>query len=559
MNVNWRRLLGEYFPDARGRLTLIMVLSALRSLVVLPVAWLIRHLFDQAIPLGRLPAMAWPAAGIVLLYLLEGGLLLWIRSLSLSETKQAIRRIRNDLIDKIYALPHRDFHARDPMQLHTAVIQDTLRTDIMINALASQVTPALLVSLGAGAVLVYLSLPLFLVAMVIFPCLWGMGRYANKHFKKKVRVYHESFSRFSGRVAALLRHRDLTRIQEMEPAETDRQQRLHHEVMTTSKAQALAGALGRIVQRTAIMFVGVLILLVGGWFVARGRMTMGDLFAFVAATSILRNSLQEVVNGVPHVIEGLESRQRLQRLFADTQSPRHRGTRKIRFTGEVVLEKVGFAYGDQPLFSQVDLELTPGSISILTGENGSGKSTLAYLIAGFFPPDSGRLLASGTPYAELDLACLRRYTGFVHQVPMVIDGTLYENIAYGHPEATREAVLEAARLATAAKWIASLPSGLDTRIAGMGAGTSAGELQKAAIARALLGGPRLIILDEPTSHLDRASAHMLMGNLKALSPRPTFLIISHDPEIVAAGDQVMELGPRGVTPRDKVSSQTTGQ
>jgi ATP-binding cassette, subfamily B, bacterial len=174
----------------------------------------------------------------------------------------------------------------------------------------------------------------------------------------------------------------------------------------------------------------------------------------------------------------------------------------------------------------------------ITGPNGAGKSTIANLILGFYRPQKGQLYADGHPYSDLDIAGLRRFIRIVRQDPVIFPGTILQNITYGCPDAELKQVMRAAETALANNFIQKLPRGYETYTGENGMLLSGGQRQRIAIARALLGTPRFLILDEPTSHLEREVIDQIAGNLQHLDHACAILIISHDIEILGRVQQV---------------------
>jgi ATP-binding cassette subfamily B protein len=175
------------------------------------------------------------------------------------------------------------------------------------------------------------------------------------------------------------------------------------------------------------------------------------------------------------------------------------------------------------------------------GPNGAGKTTMVSLILGLYRPQSGRLLADGVPYDELDMRALRASVGVVLQDPIIFSGTIAENIAYGRPAATPDDIRGAAQRATADAFIGKLPDGYDTEVGYDGCLLSGGQRQRISIARALMARPALLMFDEPTSHLDDVSIRTLLENLRRFPGAPTVLTISHDPEAASSAEVIYNL------------------
>jgi ABC-type bacteriocin/lantibiotic exporter with double-glycine peptidase domain len=205
------------------------------------------------------------------------------------------------------------------------------------------------------------------------------------------------------------------------------------------------------------------------------------------------------------------------------------------------LDSVYFQYTERQLLAGASLSLEARSIVAIVGSNGSGKTTLIYLLAGFYKPKHGALSADGHSYDELDIVSLRRSIGVVPQDPILFAGTVRDNITYGFAEAKEAEIVQAAKLATADAFIRELPLGYDNQIGEGGGSLSGGQRQRIAVARALLRCPKVLILDEPSNHLDDHAVYRLMHNLKTLPTAPTVVLISHDLRVIRQADHIYRL------------------
>ena len=196
---------------------------------------------------------------------------------------------------------------------------------------------------------------------------------------------------------------------------------------------------------------------------------------------------------------------------------------------------------EPPALSEVFLNVSPGERIMLSGPSGAGKSSLLGLLLRFTDPTSGRITAGGTDLAMIPVSCWRRQIAWVPQNPYLFAGTIAENIALGEPAATQDAVAEAARLAGADDFITALPGGLNTRLTERGLNLSAGQRQRVALARAFLRDAPLMLLDEPTAHLDPASARQIMAAIDAVPAGRTVLVASHSECLPIAVSKVLWL------------------
>jgi len=190
---------------------------------------------------------------------------------------------------------------------------------------------------------------------------------------------------------------------------------------------------------------------------------------------------------------------------------------------------------------RVNLAIAPGDRITVTGPNGAGKSTLLALLLRFAEPTAGTIEAGGVPLAELDLASWRAQIAWVPQRPHLFAGTVADNIALGQPAATRAAIEHAATLAGAAEFIEALPAGLDTELGDRAARLSAGQRQRIALARAFMRDAPLLLLDEPTAHLDAITAVEILATIETLLADRTVVLVSHGPAWTGPADQVISL------------------
>jgi ATP-binding cassette subfamily C protein len=215
--------------------------------------------------------------------------------------------------------------------------------------------------------------------------------------------------------------------------------------------------------------------------------------------------------------------------------------RAPRFEDCIRLEGVSFSYSEAPVLSNVTMRVPHGRFVVLTGPSGAGKTTIVDLIAGLLTPDNGAVYIDDVPLGEIDVRAWRRSLGYVPQETLLFHRTILENVTLGAPDIGRDEVEESLRAAGAWSFVSSLPDGLDHTVGERGSKLSGGQRQRIAIARALVGRPRLLILDEPTSELDPETARGISDTLRALSGSVTVAAISHEPSMLASADLVYQV------------------
>jgi ATP-binding cassette subfamily B protein len=555
MNLSAWKYYIKFYRGSFHTLLLSVIISAGQCLLVLPIAFLVRYTFDKIIPAGDLRLLVLSGIAILLLNLVNSGISLLTRYLTLKTTKFAIQKLRDELLNKCYAFSRAYYCEADRSKLHASIVQDTERLDVMSNALIALLLPALSVSVALCAVLIFLNWFLFLVMITVVPFLLLVSRVMKKHVKDRVNAFYRSFETFSKGMLFVLQMMDLTRIQTAEKFETERQRKNFEELRITSGSMAWLNSAYSSVQYGIATVSGILILIIGGMSVASGSMSLGSLLAFYVAVSILNSNVKIVISSIPQIIAGKES---LNTLFniVRTQDPLpYSGNRQIKFSGKIILESVNFQYKDRQILQDINLTITPNTMAAISGPNGVGKSTIAQLIMGFYRPQSGQLYADDHPYHTLDMSHLRQSIGIVMQDPIIFPGTIWENITYGRQDASLQDVVYASELSTAQEFIQEFPQGYNTLTGENGMLLSGGQRQRIAIARALLRQPKLLILDEPTNHLDEEALHQLVNSLKRINNFTTILIISNDMDIVREAQYIYVLQEGG---NIVLSEDTTG-
>lgn len=222
------------------------------------------------------------------------------------------------------------------------------------------------------------------------------------------------------------------------------------------------------------------------------------------------------------------------------------GTLPARFQETIVFDAVRFSHGRRPVFDGVSFAIRAGEIAVLEGESGVGKTTAIDLIIGFHRPAAGRVLVDGVPLADIAASAWRAGIGYVPQELLLIEGSILDNITMGDDRFDRAMVRRAVELAGLGDFVDSLADGLDAPVGVLGARLSGGQRQRISLARALVGQPRLLILDEVTSALDLDTEQQICASLARLPPEVTIIAITHRPAWLAIADTILRFDGRGV-------------
>ncbi|MEM9251881.1 MAG: ABC transporter ATP-binding protein [Planctomycetota bacterium] len=288
----------------------------------------------------------------------------------------------------------------------------------------------------------------------------------------------------------------------------------------------------------------IVLLLYGGALFMRGEITHGTLLVFLFLLNQFSTQIgmiAQITNMVQRSLIGGS------RVFEILDAPVEIGSKPDalplkRARGEVAFEDVTFGYhDDKPVLHGVSLHAKPDETIAILGTTGAGKSTLLSLIPRFYDPRAGRVTLDGVDVRDYDVADLRRQVGLVFQESFLFSQTVHENIAFGHPGASREQVINAAQIAQAHEFIEAMPHGYDTVLSEAGGNLSGGQRQRLAIARAVLLEPAILILDDPTAAIDPETEHEILAAMeRAMQGRTTF-VVAHRMSTLRRADQVIVL------------------
>jgi ATP-binding cassette subfamily C protein LapB len=310
-----------------------------------------------------------------------------------------------------------------------------------------------------------------------------------------------------------------------------------HQRMWSSFAANVANLSQQLVQ------VGVIT--VGFFLVGKGQLGFGAIIACTILSGRAISPLAQLAQLLTRVNQSLTSYRALSELMS---APReHAGAEhyvsRPGFEGAIEFRDVTFTYpgASRPALRGVSFKLAPGEKLAVLGRAGSGKTTLSKLVLGLYPPDEGAVLLDGVDVRQIDPAELRARVGAVLQEVWLIAGTVRDNITLGSHAVSDEALVRAARLAGVEDFISQHPQGYALRLGERGEGLSGGQRQAVALARALVGEPPILVLDEPSSAMDQSAETKLVERLKTVLTGRTVLLITHKAGIMALAERVLVL------------------
>lgn len=296
--------------------------------------------------------------------------------------------------------------------------------------------------------------------------------------------------------------------------------------------------------------IQVSVILVGTVLIAYGRVDMTDLVTFLLYIGVFTDPIRTLVDFTEQFQNGYTGFERFQEIMnirpdiEDAPDATPIGTVK----GEIEFDNVSFQYKDnqENVLNHINLKVPAGAYMALVGSSGAGKTTLCSLIPRFYDVTGGRIMIDGKDIRSVTLKSLRDQIGMVQQDVYLFAGTIFENIQYGKPGATREEVIKAAKNANAHEFIMAFPDGYDTDIGQRGIKLSGGQKQRLSIARVFLKNPPILIFDEATSALDNESEKVVQDSLEKLAKNRTTFVIAHRLTTIQNAEKILVLTEDGI-------------
>ena len=297
-----------------------------------------------------------------------------------------------------------------------------------------------------------------------------------------------------------------------------------------------------------VMYIAVLT--IGSAFMIKGRINSADLIAYLLYIQTLITSVRRIVEFTEQLQKGMTGIERFNEIMEiEPEIKQAENAKELgEVEGEIKFDNISFKYSAEgsEVLKHLNINVRKGESLAIVGPSGGGKTTLCNLIPRFYDAADGNIFIDGINIKEITLSSLRKNIGVVQQDVYLFSGSVYDNILYGRPEATREEVIEAAKAAGAHEFISELADGYDTYVGERGLKLSGGQKQRISIARVFLKNPAVLILDEATSALDNESELVVQQSLERLAKNRTAIIIAHRLTTIKNADRILFLSPDGI-------------
>lgn len=487
--------------------------------------------------------VVWQLLAVLVTVYAIGAAVNWLQARTVNNmTQQAMNRLRTDIETHIHRMPVAFFDTSTRGSMLTKVSSDIDNVSSVFSPLFIKLPGAVLTLVALLVVMPVISWQLTLVVLASIPVILVAGvlmaQRARPHFEDQWQATENLTSRVDESYAQL----HTLRVYGAEERARSEFEEITADLARASRtAQSYAGSILPVLQSiTAFSYLTVAI--VGALQVLSGTLTVGQVQAFVSFSRMFSQPLNDLTAMMSQLQSGLVSLGRIRALLneptedapavdetASTTFGRH------SFPPEIDFEKVRFGYrrssqGDEEMVDVIQdltLHVPSGATVAIVGPTGAGKTTLTNLLLRLYDPSSGSIKVDGDPIESKPRVAVRVQAAIVTQDRWLFTGTIADNIAFGHPGATRADIEAAARDSHVQQFVDALPDGYDTIIGHDGASLSEGQMQLITIARAMVGHPRILVLDEATSAVDSRTELLIQRALETLQQRTTSIVVAH--------------------------------
>lgn len=540
--IDWKRLGRLFLPYWKQEIVVVVCITAVALLGLLPPV-LTMNLIDKAIPSGNFQSvvmlvgfMVAAAIGASLISAMQG----YMNSLI---GESIMRDLRLQLMTHMHRMPLDFFTSTKTGEVVNRVTNDVDSIDSVVSGTLVMILMNTSVIITTLVTIFLLDWRLSLISLAVLPFmvapLWPVGRkmYNIRKATREKRDEMQSIGQETLSVSGILLLKSFNR----EGYERDRYHRLGSDLMKSEIKLAMVGRWFMALINAMVTLGPACIWLYGGWLCIHSGITVGMVVTFVALLSRLYTPVAALAGVQIQVMTALAVFERifdyldLEEEKNDSNMPRLAVT-----AGDISFEDVSFSYPNgRRAIEAVSFHIKPGQMAALVGPSGAGKTTISMLLPRFYLQQEGSIKIDGQDVRDVQLSSLRENIGIVTQETYLFHDTVFNNLIYARPDATRDQVITACKAANIHDFIETLENKYDTTVGERGHKLSGGERQRLAIARVLLKNPQILILDEATSSLDSENEALIQAALTPLIKGRTSLVIAHRLSTIVQADLIL--------------------
>lgn len=543
----------SYYKPYKGLFLADMFFATLSSLIALTVPLVVRYVTstliyeDASVIMSSIKSIALFLAALLVI---DFGSKYFIGNYGHVMGAKIEYGMRAEIFDHMQKLSFTFYDDAKVGQLMSRITTDLFDITELLHHGPENVLLSLLKISGALIILFNINPQLTFAAFIILPFMFTFAYVLNKKMKRAFRLNRKRIAEINGQIEDNLSGIRVVKSFANEDVENEKFRHGNDKFLDSKKNnyryigtfQAGVGVFTTLIQ--------VSVILVGCSLIAKGRLDVADLVTFLLYISVFTDPIKTLVDFTEMFQNGYTGFERFREIMniePDIQDSKDAKEMK-EVKGKISFKDVDFGYNDssEKVLENINLDIPVGAYYALVGSSGAGKTTLCSLIPRFYDVTGGQIEIDDVDIRKYTIKSLRNHIGIVQQEVYLFAGTIFENILYGKPDATKEEVIEAAKKANAHDFIMSLEDGYDTDIGQRGTKLSGGQKQRLSIARVFLKNPPILIFDEATSALDNESERIVQDSLEKLAENRTTIVIAHRLSTIRNAEKILVLTDDGI-------------
>lgn len=463
-------------------------------------------------------------------------------------------KIEYDMRAEIFAhfqkMPFSFFDDQKVGQLMSRITSDLFDITELLHHGPENVTISIIKIIGALCILLSIDKKLALAAFALVPFMIVYAYFFNKKMKQTFRINRKKIAAINEQIEDNLSGIRVVKSFANEQLENEKFE-IGNKAFLEAKKNNYKYMGGYNAGLTGFnTMINLVVIVAGGIMITKNMVNVTDFVTFLLYINIFTDPVKTLIDFTEQFQNGYSGYERFRQILDTEPEIKDKADAKelTNVVGNIKFDDVSFRYNDNAhrVLKHINLEIPAGSYIALVGSSGAGKTTLCNLIPRFYDVTKGNISIDGEDIRNVKLKSLRNNIGMVQQDVYLFAGTIYENIKYGKPDATKEEVIAAAKEANAYDFIMSLPKGFDTDIGQRGIKLSGGQKQRLSIARVFLKNPPILIFDEATSALDNESEKVVQESMEKLAKNRTTLVIAHRLSTIRNAEKILVLTENGI-------------
>ena len=552
MKTKLKKMAGYYKPYM-GIFLLDMFFAFLASIISLVIPLVVRYVttgvvaMESDIAVNRILLIG---IGLIVLVLIQFGAYFFISDVGHVMGAKMEYDMREEIFSHYQKLSFSFYDEQKVGQLMSRITSDLFDISELLHHGPENLAISFIKIIGAFIILLNISGYLTIAAFVLVPVMFVYAFFLNRRMKRAFKENRVQIAEINTQIEDNLSGIRVVKSFANEQIEKEKFRKGNDGFLKAKKNSYFYMGFYHSGMNAFTMLINVVVIMSGGILIAKGMVNVADFVTFLLYINIFTDPIRTLIDFAEQFQNGYSGFERFLEILAIEPDikDRENAVALENVRGDIVFDDVSFKYNDTAhrVLRHINLEVKAGSYVALVGSSGGGKTTLCSLIPRFYDVTKGSIRIDGKDIRDVKLKSLRENIGIVQQDVYLFAGTVYENIRYGKPDATKEEVIEAAKLANAHDFIMELPNGYDTDIGQRGIKLSGGQKQRLSIARVFLKNPPILIFDEATSALDNESENIVKESLERLASNRTTFVIAHRLSTIKNAERILVLTENGI-------------